>query len=128
MGIKPSRVQVYVEYECSRCGCPHGQYRIGEVKRFVCPECGRVDRVEPIKVDVAYDTGEHTATQITCNLQSGDVKNAKAVLRSLGYSGKQASLVLKRTISLHPRLKNYDELVKQAMIEAANVYSPTDDH
>lgn len=126
MRIKPTKIRVYVEYECSKCGYFYGDYRlseVGRIKSFKCPDCGQIDKIEPLIVDVGYKTGEHTSVQVTCNLSSDDVKNTKAVLRSMGYTGNQSALVVKRTLFLHPGLKTYDELVKKALVEAANVYA-----
>jgi DNA-directed RNA polymerase subunit RPC12/RpoP len=129
MGIRPNNIQAYLFYDCSKCGAPHEDLRLGEAKdrtHLTCGYCGHRDKLEPVEgIEVKYkQTRPQGSKQVTCHIMNDDVKQAKKTLVQLGYTGNQAKLVVQRTISLHSPA-SYDDLVKLALIEAANVYSPT---
>lgn len=130
MGIKPNDIQAYLFYDCSKCGAPHVELRLCEAKdrtHITCNYCGHRDRLEPVVgIDVKYSQSRKSGpTSVTTTIDSEDVKRAKRTLVDLGYTGNQAKLVVQRVISLQPQVGNYDELVRHAVIEAANVYAPT---
>ena len=135
MGIKPAEVLAYLYYACSECGNYHDELRIVEAERIdtlVCPICGHVDEIEPVTgIEVKFGVRQPKVEQpapVTTTLNADDLKRAKKTLVQLGYSGNQAKLVIKRTITMYPRLLDYEDLVKHALVEAANVYAPSHTH
>lgn len=116
--LKPTNVLFYLHYECPECGAVE-EYRLSEIndEKFVCEDCGYAEERVPIEgITVNYKKPKR---KVNPNLLT-----VKVSLKDLGYSGNQAKMLIGRVTRFHPKLESHDDILKQALIEASNVYGP----
>lgn len=115
MKIKPSKLLIYVYYDCSKCGNRYEELRLSELKytkTLVCDCCDNRDSIEPPDFLGAAPQKE--------KVKAYKNDKVKSKLVFLGYGSKEVEKTISNILEKNPNTSD-DTLFKLVVTELSNV-------